>query len=182
MDLATWARELAREHLAAPLPRRWAHVQGVTAQAQRLAPLFGAEADVLTAAAALHDIGYAPALAETGFHPLDGARFLRAAGAPERLVHLVAHHSAAQIDAQLWGLATEFAEFEDERSPLRDALWWADMTVGPDGRVMTFPERMAEVRQRYGPDDPVTLALDLSMEARSAAVERTEARMRTGQL
>jgi hypothetical protein len=31
------------------------------------------------AAAWLHDIGYAPAIAEsgTGFHPLDGARYLR---------------------------------------------------------------------------------------------------------
>ncbi len=31
----------------------------------------------LVAAAYLHDIGYAPELAITGFHPLDGARHLR---------------------------------------------------------------------------------------------------------
>ena len=31
----------------------------------------------MTAAAWLHDIGYAPAVDDTGFHPLDGARYLR---------------------------------------------------------------------------------------------------------
>ena len=33
------------------------------------------------AAAWLHDIGYAEELLDTGFHPLDGARFLASAGA-----------------------------------------------------------------------------------------------------
>jgi hypothetical protein len=41
-------------------------------------------------AAWLHDIGYAPELAVTGFHPLDGARFLRRAGADGQVVSLVA--------------------------------------------------------------------------------------------
>jgi HD superfamily phosphodiesterase len=43
---------------------------------------------VLVAACYLHDIGYALALARGGFHPLDGARFLRALGR-ERLACLV---------------------------------------------------------------------------------------------
>lgn len=40
--------------------------------------------DLLVAAAWLHDIGYAPELRDTGFHPLDGARHLEALGAPAR--------------------------------------------------------------------------------------------------
>jgi putative nucleotidyltransferase with HDIG domain len=59
------------------LPRRWAHVQGVAARAHSLAPVLGADADLLEAAAWLHDIGYAPGLADTGLHALDGARYLR---------------------------------------------------------------------------------------------------------
>jgi hypothetical protein len=58
--LASWAQLLARALLQEPLPRRWAHVQGVAARARSLAPVLGADADLLEAAAWLHDIGYAP--------------------------------------------------------------------------------------------------------------------------
>jgi HD superfamily phosphodiesterase len=78
--LAPWAQQLARELLQESLPRRWAHVQGVAAQARGLAPVLGTDADLLEAAAWLHDIGYAPGLAVTGLHALDGARYLRDAG------------------------------------------------------------------------------------------------------
>ena len=61
--LASWAEQLARALLQEPLPRRWAHVQGVAARARSLAPVLGADADLLEAAAWLHDIGYAPGLA-----------------------------------------------------------------------------------------------------------------------
>jgi hypothetical protein len=42
--------------------------------------------EVLVAAAWVHDIGYAPELLATGFHPLDGARYLTGLGVPERVV------------------------------------------------------------------------------------------------
>jgi len=75
--LASWAQHLARALLQEPLPRRWAHVQGVASRAHSLAPVLGADADLLEAAAWVHDIGYAPGLATTGLHQLDGARYLR---------------------------------------------------------------------------------------------------------
>ncbi len=58
--LASWAEDLVQALLQEPLPRRWAHVQGVAARARSLAPVLGADADLLQAAAWLHDIGYAP--------------------------------------------------------------------------------------------------------------------------
>ena len=76
------AEEIARSLLEVPLPQRWAHTQGVAAQARTLAPVLGDEADLIEAAAWLHDVGYSPALAATGFHPLDGARYLRDAQGP----------------------------------------------------------------------------------------------------
>jgi hypothetical protein len=130
---------------------------------------------VLVASAWLHDVGYAPGLAESGFHPLDGARFLRDEGLAERLCGLVAFHSSAEAEAQLFGVADQLAEFEDERTLTRDLLWFADMTTGPDGQCMTFAERMAEVRERYGPEHYVSRALDLGMAERAAAVKRAEA-------
>jgi putative nucleotidyltransferase with HDIG domain len=107
MDTLTlWAQQLARALLQEPLPRRWAHVQGVAARACALAPVLGADADLLEAAAWLHDIGYAPGLATTGLHQLDGARYLRdAQHADAMLCRLVAHHSCAIIEAGERGLA-----------------------------------------------------------------------------
>ena len=60
--LASWAEPLARARLQEPVPRRWAHSQGVAARARSLAPVLGADADLIEAAAWLHDIGCAPDL------------------------------------------------------------------------------------------------------------------------
>jgi HD superfamily phosphodiesterase len=68
--LAAWAESLARTLLADTLPRRWSHVQGVAAQVRTLKPSLGTDAELLEAAAWLHDIGYAPELAVTGLHGL----------------------------------------------------------------------------------------------------------------
>lgn len=92
-SLVTWARELAAISMADELPRRWAHVQAVAAKAENLRPIMGHEADVLVAAAWLHDVGYASSAADSGFHPSDGARLLRSLGADPRLCGLVAYHS-----------------------------------------------------------------------------------------
>jgi putative nucleotidyltransferase with HDIG domain len=107
MSLTAWAYQTSERTLAAALPRRWAHVQGVALKARTVASAVGDDAQLLEAAAVLHDVGYAPDLARTGFHPLDGAYFLRSIEAPERLVHLVAHHSCAVREARLRGLETE---------------------------------------------------------------------------
>jgi HD superfamily phosphodiesterase len=142
------ARDFAENVLASALPRRWAHVCGVGAAAERLGPLFGADAPVLIAAAWLHDVGYAPGLAVTGFHPVDGARALRSAGWPARVCALVAHHTCARIEAGLRGQAGALAEFADEATPLRDALWYCDLTTGPGGITLTLPDRLAEIEKR----------------------------------
>lgn len=170
---------LARTHLESSFPRRWSHVQGVGEQASRLAVLFTSEEqDLLVSAAVLHDIGYAPHLAVTGFHPLDGARFLADAGADERLCGLVAHHSCAFREAELRGLSGELAEWVDEGTTLRDALWWADMSTTPDGRLTNVHDRIEEIQKRYGPEDLVTFFIRQAKSELVAAVERTEERIR----
>ena len=42
------------------MPRRWAHTRGVAARARTLVPILGDAADLIEAAAWLHDIGYSP--------------------------------------------------------------------------------------------------------------------------
>ncbi|GAA3487900.1 HD domain-containing protein [Streptomyces cremeus] len=152
------AAEMAGGLLREALPRRWAHSQGVAARAAQLAPVVGAEAKVLAQAAVLHDVGYAPSLVVTGFHPLDGARFLRARGdIDEQVVRLVANHSFALLEAGERGLRRELeSEFPLLDEPLLvDALVFCDMTTTPDGTVTTAEARIEEIRERYGEDSIV---------------------------
>jgi HD superfamily phosphodiesterase len=75
------------------------------------------DADLVTAATWLHDIGYAPSVAATGFHPLGGARHLRDnEGADVMLCRLVAQNACAISEAIERGLARELAtEFRPAR-------------------------------------------------------------------
>jgi HD domain len=168
------AQDIARMLLENPLPRRWAHVQGVAATARTLAPILGGKTDLLTAAAVLHDIGYTPSLAASGFHPLDGARYLRDVEHADAIMcRLVAHHSCAIIEADERGLAGELArEFKPAPRDLADALIYCDMTTGPDGQRMPIEQRLADIRARYGPTDLVTRALARSAPQLEAATSR----------
>jgi hypothetical protein len=176
-DVVAWARDLASQYLDVPRFRdaRWPHVQAVGAKAARLAPAFGEDGELLIAAAWLHDVGYAPELATTGFHPLDGARFLAGLGAT-RLAGLVGNHSGAAIEADLRDLSSELAEFPDERGPTRDALWTCDMTTSPVGRPVTFDERLTELFERYGPEHTVPRAISAAGDDIRRAIRETRIR------
>lgn len=179
MDLVERATLLAEQELAAELPTRWLHVQGVAVRAKAACSLFSVdEGNLLLAASVLHDIGYGPNLARLGFHPLDGAAYLEVHGFPERLCALVAHHSCAYREAELRGLMAELAKWQDECSPLRDALWWADMTTTPTGQSTNVHDRIEEIQKRYGPEDLVTFFIRQAKPELVAAVERTEDRLR----
>lgn len=171
------ARSVAEDCLADSLPDRWRHVQAVHAQAVVIGAALPQVDDlVLRKAAILHDVGYSPAIAHTGFHPLDGARHLTELGFPTRVVHLVAHHSGAAQEARLRGVAG-LEEFVDEASATRDALWYCDAVTGPHGERFSPDERWAEVRRRYGPGHLVSRFLDQAEPELRAAVCRTEDRM-----
>ncbi|MGW6021231.1 HD domain-containing protein [Streptomyces sp. NPDC055099] len=172
------AHEIAASLLQDSLPRRWAHTQGVAACARRLAAVVQDRASLLEAAAVLHDIGYAPPLVVTGFHPLDGARHLR--GAPvmdSRVMRLVANHSFALLEAEERHLhkelADEFPLLDD--ALLVDALVYCDMTTTPDGERTTSEERVAEILCRYGADSVVGRFIRRAAPEIHACVARVQA-------
>jgi hypothetical protein len=179
MTYADWAEALACTLLAESLPRRWAHSQGVAATARTLAPILGDAEELVTAAAWLHDIGYAPCLHATDFHPLDGARYLRDIhDADPTLCCLVAHHSCAINEAAERGLAADLArEFQPPPHDLTDALIYCDMVTGPDGHRMTVERRLNEIRARYGPGSVVSRALARSALELTSAVSRVTCKL-----
>ena len=86
-------------------PQRLHHCAGVAARAQALAVTVPqSAANTLVASAWLHDIGYGPLLRDSGFHPLDGAVYLRREGWPAPVCDLVAHHSGSRFVAHVRGL------------------------------------------------------------------------------
>ena len=160
------------------MPRRWAHVQGVAAQARDLAPVLGADADLLEAAAWVHDVGYALDLAVTGLHQLDGARYLRdARHADVMLCRLVAHHSCAIIEAGERGLADVLnSEFDPAPDVLASVLTYCDMTTSPDGQPVPVERRLAEIHDRYGPGHLVSRSIRRATPMILRAVEQVHDR------
>lgn len=177
--LVSRARELARESLAVAVPQRWAHVQGVARTASVIAPsLLTIHADAAIAAAWLHDVGYSPSLVATGFHAVDGARFARAAGMPELVTSLIAHHSGANAEAIERGLSAELAEFEAPAEPVLDVVTYADMTTAPDGSPIDAETRLSEILARYPTNDPVHAAVARSSVELLASVARVKELLR----
>ena len=174
---ASWAESRAQTLLAA-LPRRLKHVAAVARTASEVAPRLGLDRNLLVSAAWLHDIGYASPVRGTGFHPLDGARYLRDEQADARVVNLVAHHSHAVLEADERGLVeTLLEEFPKDESLPHDALSFCDMTTGPDGQRVDVRQRLAEIRHRYGQGDVVSRFIDRAEPHIVETVERVEAQL-----
>lgn len=169
--LAQRARREAETRLAEQ-PRRLAHVQGVATTAERLSRRFDAlTADSLVAAAWLHDIGYAPSVRRTGFHPLDGAEFVRSSGFGELVASLVVFHTGADAEVAERGVSG-LSTFSEPPRDLLDALTFCDLTTGPDGAPISPRDRLSDVLGRYGPEDPVHRAIDAGRDELLAAVRR----------
>ena len=173
-DLITRAKDVAELQLA-PMCGRLAHVRGVAATADKVAnSVLRDQRDEVVAAAWLHDIGYGPLVRVSGFHPLDGAAFLRSEGFPSVVSSLVAFHSGASEEADERGLKESLSRFTPPPTDLLDILTYADMTTGPTGDPVTVESRIAEILDRYPASDPVYRAVSRSAPGLKAVVRRVD--------
>ncbi len=142
------------EHLLSEA--RYAHTRGVAQQAARLATLTrqpAASRRLLLCAAWLHDLGYGLG---DGFHPIVGARALRAAG-HERLARIVAHHSGADMEAALRDLPPIGREFPfpgTDDGFVLTLLDASDVTTGSRGERVDPWTRLRDLVARRGADSP----------------------------
>lgn len=164
-NLSTHAHDLAMTLLATALPTRWAHTIGVATTARQLAHILDPDnADRIEAAAWLHDIGYAPTLVHTGFHPIDGATYLqRTTPTLTEITSLVAHHTGARFEAHQRGLTAELARYPHPTHDIDLAILnCADLCTGPHGDPVNPDARLTEVLHRYPPEHPVHQAITRS--------------------
>lgn len=139
---------------------RAAHSRQVARTVADLAPQWVSpeHVDDLVTAALLHDVGYREDIAATGFHPLDGAAHLAAAGYSPLVCHLVATHTAAHLEARVRGIPeTDFAPYllpQLDTSMERAVLAYADLTTLHTGQPCTVAERLETILERY-PNGPV---------------------------
>ncbi|WP_392507516.1 HDIG domain-containing metalloprotein [Naumannella halotolerans] len=155
-DPAELAESLLRDDA-----RRRLHVQSVGLLAEKS---FGTDKDLdsVVAAAWLHDIGYASELRVTGFHPLDGANYLRGQGFDEEIVTLVAHHTGAMFEAEERGLEGYLLDFPMPPDDQLDALNYLDLSTGPDGSRLKPHDRVTEILSRYPEENAVHRAVTRS--------------------
>lgn len=177
-SIVSEAREIAEKFLADSLPQRWAHTVKVAETAQQLAEALDAVSpEIIVAAAWLHDVGYAAELAQTGFHPLDGAAYLSRDAQHLRFVtKLVAHHTGAMFEAEQRGLHTQLAQYhfpvDVEELAILNA---ADLCTSPNGELVDPQTRLNEILKRYPPEHHVHQAI-----IRSGPLLLSQATMVTG--
>lgn len=91
-----------------------------------------------------------PAIAETGFHPLDGARFLTEQVVPKEVTPMVAWHTRAGFEAAERGLLDQL-DLIAQPDPIElDALTMIDLAIGPDGSPIMHVARIAEILPTSG--------------------------------
>lgn len=162
------------------LGTRLEHSAAVAAQIHRVSGLLidPAWRSALEDAAWLHDVGYRPELALTGFHPLDGARWLRDRDWPSTTCRLVAWHTEAYEQARLFGLHDVLiVEFDRPPRLAASALAWADLTSSPTGHRCDPEERFADIFKRYPPGSRAHAATRGALPALRAAVHEIEHRL-----
>lgn len=109
--------------LVCDLPARWAHVRAVGELAEDLVR-DGVIEPQLAAAAWLHDIGYAPDLAATGFHPPRRREVPQRAGSPDRGGRVVEGAIVRTLLLQMELAADAWARrIAEEADPQEYAQW-----------------------------------------------------------
>ena len=75
-------------------------------------------------------------------------------------------------------LGDQLGLYPDERSPVTDALDYADQTVGARGETLPTGQRMADMLRRHGPDSANGATHEVRAPYLLAAANRVEQRLR----
>ncbi len=96
--------------------------------------------DLAFCAALLHDIGYIPEAAHTGFHPLDGYNFLLQRGYPQ-LAKLICAHSSSPEEA----LLRNIGPLDESNDIIAKLITFWDVQVKQGGEIVSYTERIRDI-------------------------------------
>jgi hypothetical protein len=154
-------------------PERLAHLLVVADQVRKSAewilklhPGIQLDPQLAYCAALLHDIGYASCARSSTFHPYDGYIFLMSQGFTD-LAEVIGGHSSAPEEAEMCGY--ESAEVS-ERLEAKLVTYW-DMQVQQGGALVSYEERLSDIVERYGENNPIVRA-NLAAKPRIDAIFR----------
>lgn len=113
-----------------------------------------------TIAALLHDIGYSEEVNFTGFHPVDGYRFLRAKGYVKDILDVVLHHSLAREDYLHNHSTKELEDYKeiilsDRAQKILEIVSYADWHTDGQGNRVSVDGRYADILDRHGHNSKV---------------------------
>ena len=153
--------------------RRLQHIEVIAAQVRRCAeqlrsnlPGCSIDPDMAYCAALLHDVGYVPDLRVSGFHPKDGADFLRSRGFGD-LAELIEGHGCSPEEAALLG----HPAVTPAPHLIAKLITYWDMRVKQGGAIVTYSERLQDILFRYGESSVVGRA-NLAAQSRLEAIAR----------
>lgn len=109
--------------------------------------------NLATCAALLHDVGYLEALQHCKYHPIDGAKFLTSLGACDLAAFIICHSKAPEY-AQLASLPRVPISYH----PIASIITFWDVRVDPHGRLVTYEERLREIKMRHGENGTTWIA------------------------
>ncbi len=158
---SSWLREVFADR-----PDRFSHSLAVAHRAAlhariELRKLDPVRLDRFVLGALVHDIGMAIDPADTEPHAFASARYLDDLGLHD-VAAFVAHHSGAQHEARLRGLA-HLDRWLPVDPELQSVLTHIDHTTSSDGEPVRLTERRVELVGRYGDDSHRVEAFDLSL-------------------
>jgi HD superfamily phosphodiesterase len=100
----------------------------------------------------VHDLGYCDDFSITGFHPIDGYRYL--IKIDKTIADRMVLHTSTPEEAELRHIILPDIIMDDYAK----LLSYADSRVTGDGRVVSFEERLQDITSRYGNNHLVSIA------------------------
>ena len=132
-------------------------------------PEMDLDVNVAYCAALLHDIGYLDALTVSGFHPIDGANYLRECGYPDLAEYILGHSNSPE---QATLLQIEGVVMSPHIIAKLITYW--DIRVRQGGALVSYAERLDDIKTRYGVESQVWKSHLLAHDRISQLVQEIE--------
>ncbi len=156
--------EKAVEILLRNAKGRMNHSKSVSKVAKLIALEMGLTEDLVEKveiASLLHDIGYSDDFKFAHFHPVDGYFYLKYNGWDKLFQTVALHHSLSKNLAEttrkdVISIYNNCEYLTEEEELIVNIVSEADFQVNSIGNIVSFEERLQDIKERYGENTPIS--------------------------